>query len=101
MRRRLEAYKMSKIVLLLAAFALLVAGTASAAAGNHSDVEISYEVITFENEDGTVYGTFTTPADIHGKAPAVLMLHGFTGDRDEASLPAGLVVYRHDVLSDR
>jgi fermentation-respiration switch protein FrsA (DUF1100 family) len=35
------------------------------------------------NEGGTVYGTFVMPADVRGKAPAVLLLHGFTGNRDE------------------
>lgn len=77
---------MKRIFLLLAVFALVVAGTASAAAGSHSDGEITEEVITFENDGGTVYGTFTMPADVRGKAPTVLMLHGFTGDRNEGPL---------------
>lgn len=77
---------MKRLFLLLAVFALLVAGTASAAAGNHNDGAITEEVITFENEGGTIYGTFTMPADVRGKAPTVLMLHGFTGDRNEGPL---------------
>jgi hypothetical protein len=72
-----------KIFLLLAAFALLVAGTGSAVADSTSEAEITYEVITFENEGGTVYGTFTMPANTRGNVPTVLMLHGFTGNRDE------------------
>lgn len=74
---------MRKLFLLLAAFALLVAGTATAAAGSRSSGEITYEEITFENDGGTVYGTFTLPANTGGNTPAVLMLHGFTGDRNE------------------
>lgn len=77
---------MKRIILLLAVFALIVAGATSAAAGNHADGGITEEVITFENEGGTVYGTFVTPADVRGKAPAVLMLHGFTGDRNEGPI---------------
>lgn len=77
---------MKKVILLLAVFALLIAGTASAAAGNPPDGEITIEEITFENEGGTIYGTFTTPTNVRGKSPAVLLLHGFTGDRNEGPL---------------
>jgi hypothetical protein len=78
-----EEGTMKKTFLLLAMLVLLVAGTASAVAGNHTDDGINEEVITFENEGGTVYGTFVMPANVRGKAPAVLLLHGFTGDRNE------------------
>ncbi len=74
---------MRKILMLLTVFALLIAGTAVATADNVSDGEITYKVITFENEGDTVYGTFTMPAEVRGKVPTVLMLHGFTGDRNE------------------
>jgi fermentation-respiration switch protein FrsA (DUF1100 family) len=80
---RVQIEQLRKIFLLLAAFALLIAGTGSAVAGSNSDAEITYEVVTFENDGGTVYGTFTMPAGIRGNTPAVLMLHGFTGNRDE------------------
>jgi pimeloyl-ACP methyl ester carboxylesterase len=74
---------MRKLVLVLAAFALLIAGTATATAGNNSTGEITYQEISFENDGGTVYGTYTLPATVRGNTPAVLMLHGFTGDRNE------------------
>ncbi|MEA2027034.1 MAG: alpha/beta fold hydrolase, partial [Chloroflexota bacterium] len=66
---------MRRIFLSLAAFALAVSVPAAAVAAS--------EVITFENEGGTVYGTFMMPDGIDGEAPAVLLLHGFTGARDE------------------
>jgi len=74
---------MKKIVLLLAVFALLIAGATSASAGNPPSGEFSIEEITFENAGDTVYATFTTPDGVRGNMPAVLMLHGFTGDRNE------------------
>lgn len=74
---------MRRLVPVLAALALVVAGTATAAAGNQSSGEITYQTISFENEGGTVYGTYTLPAMVDGNTPVVLMLHGFTGDRNE------------------
>lgn len=74
---------MRRLVPVLAALALVIAGTATAAAGNQAGGEITYETISFDNEGGTVYGTFTLPANAGGNTPAVLMLHGFTGDRNE------------------
>jgi len=74
---------MRRLVPVLAALVLVVAGTATAAAGNQSSGEITYQTISFENEGGTVYGTYTRPAKVSGNTPAVLMLHGFTGDRNE------------------
>jgi pimeloyl-ACP methyl ester carboxylesterase len=74
---------MKRIFLLLAVFALLVAGTASAAAGNQPNGDFTAEVVEFENDGGTIVGTFTMPDGVRGKSPAVLMLHGFTGDRNE------------------
>jgi pimeloyl-ACP methyl ester carboxylesterase len=74
---------MRRFVPVLAALVLVVAGTATAAAGNQSGGEITYQTISFENEGGTVYGTYTRPAKVSGNTPAVLMLHGFTGDRNE------------------
>jgi uncharacterized protein len=74
---------MRKLFPVLAAFALLVAGTATATAGNHAGGEITYQEISFENDGGTVYGTYTLPANAGSNTPAVLMLHGFTGDRNE------------------
>jgi uncharacterized protein len=74
---------MRRLVPVLAALVLVVAGTATAAAGNQSGGEITYQAISFENEGGTVYGTYTLPARVDGNTPAVLMLHGFTGDRNE------------------
>ena len=74
---------MRRIVLLLAVFALVAAGAASAAASSHAGGEITESVITFQNEGGTIYGTLVTPANVRGKTPTVLMLHGFTGNRDE------------------
>jgi len=72
-----------RIVLLLVAFAMMLTGAASAAAASHTSGEITEEVVTFMNDGGTIYGTLVTPADVRGKAPTVLMLHGFTGNRDE------------------
>jgi fermentation-respiration switch protein FrsA (DUF1100 family) len=72
-----------RIVLLLVALALVLTGAASAVASSHDPGEITEEVVTFVNDGGTVYGTLVTPADMRGKAPTVLMLHGFTGNRDE------------------
>lgn len=77
---------MKRIVLLLAVFALLVAGATSAAAGNPSSDDIVIQEITFENQGDTVYGTFTAPDGVRGKMPAVVMLHGFTGDRNEGPI---------------
>ncbi len=90
---------MRRLLLLLVVLTLLIAGAAAAVASSDvteanavaDDVdhrwrppgEITEEVITFENEGGTIYGTFVTPADVRGKAPTVLLLHGFTGDRNE------------------
>jgi uncharacterized protein len=74
---------MRRLVPVLAALVLVVAGTATAAAGNQSGGKITYQAISFENEGGTVYGTYTLPARVDGNTPAVLMLHGFTGDRNE------------------
>ncbi len=74
---------MRRLVPVLAALVLVVAGTATAAAGNQSSGEITYQTISFENEGDTVYGTYTLPARVDGNTPAVLMLHGFTGDRNE------------------
>ena len=73
---------MRKIVLLLTALALVFAGAASATA-SHEGGEIAEEVVTFENDGGTIYGTLVMPADVRGNVPTVLMLHGFTGSRDE------------------
>lgn len=94
---------MRRIFTLFAVLALIAVGAASAVAA--SDVglteeafaidhdspeyqgggsgEITEEVITFVNEGGTIYGTLVMPARTHRKTPAVLMLHGFTGNRDE------------------
>jgi fermentation-respiration switch protein FrsA (DUF1100 family) len=77
---------MRRIVLLLTALALVFAGAASAVAFSHAEGEATHEVITFENEGGTIYGTFVMPADVRGNVPTVLMLHGFTGNRDEGSI---------------
>lgn len=92
---------MRKLFALLAVLALFVAGAAAAVASSEVELaegstaigadaadrwgpgEITEEVVTFENEGGTVYGTFVMPANAHGKTPTVLMLHGFTGDRNE------------------
>jgi fermentation-respiration switch protein FrsA (DUF1100 family) len=73
---------MRKIGLLLTALALVFAGAASATA-SHAPGEIAEEVVTFENDGGTIYGTLVMPADVRGNVPTVLMLHGFTGNRDE------------------
>jgi len=75
-----------RIVLLLVVCALVVAGAASAAASGNASGEITEEVITFENEGGTIYGTLVMPANVRGRTPAVLMLHGFTGARDEGPI---------------
>jgi fermentation-respiration switch protein FrsA (DUF1100 family) len=74
---------MRRLVLLIAVLALFIAGASAAVAGNAPTGEILIEEITFENEGDTLYGTFTTPDGVRGKMPAVLMLHGFTGDRNE------------------
>lgn len=74
---------MRRLVAVVVGLTLLVAGTATAAARTQTADEITYETISFENEGGTVYGTFTLPGDAGGNTPAVLMLHGFTGDRNE------------------
>ncbi|MCP4303706.1 MAG: alpha/beta hydrolase [bacterium] len=94
---------MRRIFTLFAVMALLAVGAASAVAssdvapvevavasddiehrdgGGHGG-EITEEVITFENDGGTVYGTFVMPANAKRKTATVLMLHGFTGNRDE------------------
>lgn len=74
---------MKRILALMAVLALVAVGTASAAASSRPDPGITEDVITFQNEGGTVFGTLVMPANVRGKTPAVLMLHGFTGTRDE------------------
>ena len=74
---------MRRIFALLSVMALLAVGVASASATTVTTGEITESVITFENDGGTVYGTFVAPDDVRRRVPAVLMLHGFTGDRNE------------------
>lgn len=74
---------MKKILALLAILAF-VAVAATTASADTSRGEITTEVVAFPNDGGTVVGTFVMPADVRGKAPVVLLLHGFTGARDEA-----------------
>ena len=95
-----EGILMKKLFALLVVLTLLVAGAAAAVASSGDALaeaaatdgvdrwhrppsEITEEVVTFENAGGTIYGTFVLPANVRGKAPTVLMLHGFTGDRNE------------------
>lgn len=87
---------MRRLFALLVVLTLLAVGAASAAASGGGTTaapdmerwgpgsgEVTEEVITFVNDGGTIFGTFVTPANVRGKAPTVLMLHGFTGDRNE------------------
>ena len=48
---------------------------------------VSEQVIAFENEGETVVGTLTIPAVGCARWPVVLLLHGFTNERNE--LPVG------------
>lgn len=45
------------------------------------------EKVTFEVDDMTVVGTLNVPDGIENP-PAILLLHGFTGSRDELEIPA-------------
>lgn len=92
---------MRRLFALFAVLALFAGGAAAAVASNDAAPadasittdgadrwrpgpgEITEEVVTFDNEGGTLYGTLVMPANVRGKAPTVLMLHGFTGDRNE------------------
>jgi pimeloyl-ACP methyl ester carboxylesterase len=91
---------MRKLITLLVAMAMAIGGTAAAVASSDDQVvettvagsldhyrwgprEVTEEVITFENEGGTIYATLTLPARRPIGLPTVLMLHGFTGSRQE------------------
>jgi hypothetical protein len=65
------------IVIVVAAIAV------PAAAGGAAPPGVVERVVTFENEGGTVVGTLAMPTHVRGRVPAVLVLHGFTGNRDE------------------
>ena len=69
---------MKKPVLLSAVLALTMALPTIAVAAE--------EMVTLENEGDTIYGTYVTPASAEGEVPAVLLLHGFTGTRDEGTV---------------
>lgn len=45
------------------------------------------EKVTFDVDGMTVVGTLNLPDDV-GNPPAILLLHGFTGSRDELEIPA-------------
>ena len=90
---------MRKLMMVLVVMALFVGGGAAALANNdqltdanvenavehyrQTPREITEHEIAFENEGGTVYGTLTLPARKAHRLPTVLMLHGFTGNRQE------------------
>lgn len=91
---------MRKLTMLFIVMAMIIAGTAAAVASSADEVsettasnspdhrrwrprEITEEVITLENEGGTIYATLTMPARRPHRLPTVLMLHGFTGSRME------------------
>ena len=82
MRNRIAAI----VAVLLAATVLTpVAAGAVGGGGNGSSERTSGVVersITFEN-DGTVVGTLSMPTRTRHAVPMVLILHGFTGTRDE------------------
>jgi fermentation-respiration switch protein FrsA (DUF1100 family) len=70
---------MRRSLLLATPLALFIAANASVAV----TADMAGELITFENDGGTVIGTYLAPAEADGPVPAVLLLHGFTGARDE------------------
>ncbi len=88
---------MRRTAVLIAVLTVLVAGTASAVASSDLEAaeaegldhhrsgpqEITEEVLTLENEGGTIYATLVMPARRPHRLPTVLMLHGFTGNRQE------------------
>ncbi|MEN8234925.1 MAG: alpha/beta hydrolase [Actinomycetota bacterium] len=74
---------MRKAFALLVVLVLLAVGAGAAVAGGNVSGEISEEIITFESDGGVVVGTMVMPGEVRGKVPAVLLLHGFTGTRDE------------------
>ncbi|MDH3500562.1 MAG: alpha/beta fold hydrolase [Acidimicrobiia bacterium] len=84
---------MWKRLLALAVSMLLVAFAVPAVAGAQSlrsdtrTADGAFVVvqrdITFENDGGTVVGTMTMPRGARSPVPAVLLLHGFTGTRNE------------------
>lgn len=74
---------MKRVLALLAVVALLAIGGAPATATNAPDGGYAETVVTFENEGGTIVGTFAMPTGVRGAVPAVLLFHGFTGTRDE------------------
>lgn len=69
---------MRKPVLLPALLALMLAAPVTVAAAG--------EAVTIENEGDTVYGVYVTPDGVEGDVPAVLLLHGFTGSREEGTV---------------
>lgn len=73
----------TKVLGMIAVLAMVFAGTVSVGASGNAGPDIVEQSVSFQSEGGTVYGTLVMPDPIRGKVPAVLLLHGFTGTRDE------------------
>lgn len=70
-------------LLALALIAPAASGQLPVAGDAHLPYPVAERVVTFQNEGGTVVGTVAAPVGVRAPMPAVLLLHGFTGTRDE------------------
>mgnify|MGYP001815378741 CR=1 FL=1 len=64
----------------------IVALTCAMVLGGSAAVVAAEEAVTIENEGDVVFGVWATPEAVEGEAPAVLLLHGFTGMREEGTV---------------
>lgn len=64
-----------------------LAQSASKTANGGAESAVAEQIVTFENEGETVVGTLTFPTTTGAPYPVVLLLHGFTNERNE--LPVG------------
>lgn len=81
-RRKLVSFS----VLILLIVLLVPAPVLSAGAGSDAAAAapgLRERVVSFENQGQTVVGTLATPTHVRPPYPTVLILHGFTGTRDE------------------
>jgi len=64
-----------------------IARSAGDAANGSAVTAVAEQIVTFENEGETVVGTLALPTTSGAPYPVVLLLHGFTNERNE--LPVG------------
>ena len=66
--------------------ATIVALTCALVLGTSAAVVAGEEPVTIENEGDSIYGVWSTPDAAEDEVPAVLLLHGFTGMREEGTV---------------